>query len=197
MKKMFGSAFIAAIFASACIFTSCASTSSTEPEVLRVEKEMVLPDGAVADIYFFKGWFGSGAGAFEKQLRTRIASEGKEIAGVEKASVDTYLGRGEIIHKANENKHIQKICDVMKECGATYGIASADFETRTREYMLTYYEKGQKLDSDVGELRNYFADYFTEDDPFYKAYRAKDTAAMNKLSLENSNLMKNQLGNGE
>lgn len=83
----------------------------------------------------------------------------------------------------------------MKECGATYGIAAADFDTRTRNYMLTYYPKGQKLDSDVGELRNYFDDYFAEDDAFYKAYRANDRATMNKLSRENSELMKNQLLN--
>lgn len=53
MKKMFGTAFIAAIFVSVCIFTSCTS-ANIEPEVLRVEKEMVLPDGTVADVYFFK-----------------------------------------------------------------------------------------------------------------------------------------------
>lgn len=173
---------------------SCSSTMNVEDcKSERIEKQMILPDGAVADVSFHKNWWGdASASKMENALRKRITSEGKQIAGV-KEETDEYLGYGNIIHKATENEYIKKICDVMSECGATYGVAYVDFGQRTRTYVFTYFPKGERLDSPVPELRNSFFDYFYGGHEFYIAYRNKDTAEQDRLNKINAETMKNNL----
>ena len=59
-----------------------------------------------------------------------------------KVETDAYLGYGNIIHKEGENEYVKKICEVMRECGATYGVAYADFGERSRSYVFTYFTIG-------------------------------------------------------
>ena len=173
-----------------CLFCVAALSAQKEYVIDHVEEQMILPDGAVADVAFFKK-FKDGKN-YAKAKKSKIAGK-RNISHV--AEKDTDLGYNNIYHKENENAYIQKICDVMKENGLTYGIAYVDFDSRTRQYSFEYYKKGHRLDSDVGELRNTFIDYFTPDDLFLKAFfsNPRQEDVMKKLNFQNADKMEDEL----
>ena len=166
------------------------AVTAQEYNSIRTEKQMILPDGAVADVSFFKKW--GDAGKLNKAVRKLITSEGKQIGG-ERVENDAYLGYGDVIYREDANEYVQRLCTVMRECGATYGIAYADFDKRSRVYMFTYFPKGKLHNSPIAELRNDFTDYFFGSHEFYVAYRNNDTAEQNRLSRLNAETMKDNL----
>ena len=168
-----------------------------------IEKQVILPDGAVADITFFKKW--GEANKMIKEIGNKVKSEGKKTAGIE-VSLDSYLGYANIWHQVEgvknifgqiddaitdinnllyvektekdkvvteDNDAVKNIYDIMKASGVTYGIAYVNFEKRTRQYTFTY----QK-----GRLRDSFFDYFDESHEFYQAYKNKDIDKQQKIN---------------
>ena len=172
------------------IFFCSVAIFAQEYKIERTEKAMILPDGAVADVSFFKKW--GDAGKMNKAVDKQIKSEGKQTVG-KKVETDAYLGYGNIIHKEDENEYVKKICEVMRECGATYGVAYADFGERSRSYVFTYFPKGEKRNSPIPELRNAFFDYFYGGHEFYIAYKNNDTVTQDRLNKTNAETMKNNL----
>ena len=185
MKKLIGFAFASLVLLSLGF--------SQAYKVERVENDVILPDGAVAEVTFFKKW--GDASKMIKERDKEVKATGKKPGG-QVVQVDSYMGHGNIMHKADENEFIKKICDIMSECGATYGVAYLDstsaFGAKTRQYTFTYFPKGQKLNSDVPELRNSFFDYFEEKHIYYQAYVQNREDIMNKINHQTRDFMEQQ-----
>ena len=183
--------------------------SAQKYSITREEPLMFLPDGALADVAFFKKW-GDANNYIKAQNKEKIVGKKSVAKSVE---IDAYLGYANIWHqveageskleafdnalykaqtgvdkpkeevKIENNIYIKKLYDVMKECDATYGVAYASFEKRVRQYTFTFDKKGR--------VRNSFFDYFDESHDFYKAYVAGDTNKMELLNKMNVDTMEN------
>ncbi len=185
MKKLIGFVFTGLVFLSLGF--------SQAYKVERVENDLILPDGDVAEVTFFKKW--GDASKMIKEKDKEVKTSGKK-AGGQVVQVDSYMGHGNIMHTADDNEFIKKICDIMSECGATYGVAYVDsrsaFGNKTRQYTFTYFPKGQKLNSEVPELRNSFFDYFEENHIYYQAYVNNREDIMNKINHQTRDTMEQQ-----
>ena len=191
MKKFIKFLIFAAILCMSLM--SCATTNSNkEPVIECVETELLLPDDAIGDITFFKKW--RDAGKFWNTSIDSIQTEGMVSAGKRRVYSDDKLGIGNVFHSANESKAIRKICNIMKEHDATYGISVVSFDDgRVRLYTFTYFPKGRNLDSNRGELRSDFCDFFSQNHMFSQALDANDTEAMDKIDNWNRDLMTERL----
>lgn len=175
----------------------CAMAFSAPKYVIDyTEPEMVMPDGAVAEVSFFKKWGDASKFAKEKDKEKEISKKKNLAYPVEE---DTSLGYANIWHQVeetgalppfartykehSENKAVKRIYNVMKKCGATYGIAYADFDKRIRRYTFEFDKKGR--------LRNSFIDYFDLDHEFVQAFYEENYARMEEINLF---LLKEQVG---
>ena len=174
----------------------CAMAFSAPKYVIDyTEPKMVMPDGAIAEVSFFKKFGDASKFAKEKDKEKEISKKRSLACPVEE---DTSLGYANIWHQVeetgalppfgtykehSENKAVKRIYDVMKECGATYGIAYADFDKRIRRYSFEFDKKGR--------LRNTFVDYFDLDHEFVQAFYENNYAKMEEINLF---FLKEQMG---
>lgn len=184
--------FIFTVYILCTALMPCAGANKA-PVIDHIETEMLLPDDSFGDVTFFKKW--NDAGKFWKTNVANIKDKGMIISGGRRRVYsDDKLGIGNVIHSANENRYIRKICTVMKEHGVKYGISTVEFDDgRIRLYTFTYFPKGQNLDSNSGELRSDFCDFFRQNHIFSQALDANDIEAMDKLDNWNRDLMTDRL----
>ena len=121
-----------------------------------VQENMILLDGNIADVYFYKKWGDAG-----KLANNRAIWAGKKTTD-SKAASENDIGYLEVWHKEDENEYIQEMCNIMKANGYVYAVAFVSFENtdsrsgyenRIRRYVFTYKNK---------KLRNSFMDFLGE-----------------------------------
>lgn len=164
MKKIFSIVITIFVFATTCF--------AQDYVVEHTEKNMILPDGAIADVLFFKKWADAGkylkAYTPAKEMRTLIGA-GKIV----KAKTETELGEFSKTYNAEENESISKICKVMKDTGSAYAFAWVFADKQVRREQFNY--KGSKLQYG-------FLDFFDESHPAYVAFKAGEDAKLEKLN---------------
>ena len=108
MKKLIGFVFTGLVFLSLGF--------SQAYKVERVENDLILPDGDVAEVTFFKKW--GDASKMIKEKDKEVKASGKKSGG-QVVQVDSYMGHGNIMHKADDNEFIKKICKSILSCFIT------------------------------------------------------------------------------
>ncbi|MCR5081435.1 MAG: hypothetical protein K6B17_08830 [Treponema sp.] len=148
MKKNFYLMLVLSVF-----FIGCGSTPNVGYVPNRVEKNMFMPDGVKADVFFSQKW----SGELGDYANNRSQWQGKSSVLV-KAKTEAEYGYGTVWHNEDENESIKAICDIMKESGFKYGVAYVNYGNRIRRNVFTYKK---------GKIRNSFMDFFDETDEFY------------------------------
>lgn len=153
MKKIMCTVLLIATF----VVSSFAQDYVVEHE----EKDMTLPDGAVATVLFFKKWNDAG-----KYLQTFDLTDFHVMIGVN-AKTEKDLGYLRKSYKENENDSVAALCEIHKEFGAKYSICWLNFGDRVTRCVFTY--SGKKLAYDR-------MDFFKDSNELYKQYIAEKTS---------------------
>lgn len=133
----------------------------------RTAKGMVLPDGEVADVLFFKKW--GDANYYIGQMQPK---DMKVMIGV-KAKTEAEVGYLRKNYKASENESVAALCAIHEETGSVYSVAFVDHGERVTRCVFTY-KKGGKLIYDR-------MDFFDESNGSYADYVARENAKREKI----------------
>lgn len=133
----------------------------------RTAKGMVLPDGEVADVLFFKKWVDANYYIGQKQPKDM-----KVMIGV-KAKTEAEVGYLRKTYKASENESVAALCAIHEETGSVYSVAFVDHGERVTRCVFTY-KKGGKLIYDR-------MDFFDESNGSYADYVARENAKREKI----------------
>ena len=161
MKKM-RSLFMAF----AVLLVGCASTSNVGYVPNRVEKNMLLPDGAKGDVLFSQKW----SGELGKYANDKTQWQGKDSV-LNKVKTETELGYGSVWHNEGESEAVNTLCAIMEDSGFKYGVAYVNYGNRIRRYVLMYKKN---------KLKNTFMDFFDPSHEFYVAYNKKESERIEK-----------------
>ena len=134
----------------------------------RTAKGMVLPDGDVADVLFFKKWGDANYYIGQKQPKDM-----KVMIGV-KAKTEAEVGYLRKNYKASENESVAALCAIHEETGSVYSVAFVDHGERVTRCVFTY-KKGGKLIYDR-------MDFFDESNGSYADYVARENAKREKIT---------------
>lgn len=134
----------------------------------RTAKGMVLPDGDVADVLFFKKW--GDANYYIGQMQPK---DMKVMIGV-KAKTEAEVGYLRKNYKASENESVAALCAIHEETGSVYSVAFVDHGERVTRCVFTY-KKGGKLIYDR-------MDFFDETNGSYADYVARENAKREKIT---------------
>ncbi|MCR5613776.1 hypothetical protein [Treponema sp.] len=129
-----------------------------------IASDMVLPDGATATIALYKKW-----GPANKDIQTIQPKDKKPMVGTTMtiAKTESDIGYFRKTYNGNETEDIAALCEVMKYCGAMYGVTWLDYGNRVTRCVFTY--KGGKLTYDR-------MDFFDETNGDYADFVAKENA---------------------
>lgn len=129
-----------------------------------IVSDMVMPDGHVATIALYKKWGPANTDIQAVQPKDKKAMIGTTVT---KAKTESEIGYFRKTYKETETEEIAALCDAMKSCGATYGVAWLDFGSRVTRCVFTY--KSGKLTYDR-------MDFFDETNGDYADFVAKENA---------------------
>lgn len=129
-----------------------------------IVSDMVMPDGNTATIALYKKWGPANTDIQAVQPKDKKAMIGTTVT---KAKTESEIGYFRKTYKENETEDIAALCEAMKSCGATYGVAWLDFGSRVTRCVFTY--KGGKLTYDR-------MDFFDESNGDYADFVAKENA---------------------
>lgn len=135
-----------------------------------IASDMVMPDGYVATIALYKKWGPANTDIQAVQPKDKKAMIGTTMT---KAKTESEIGYFRKTYKETETEDIAALCEVMKSCGAKYGVAWLDFGSRVTRCVFTY--KGGKLTYDR-------MDFFDETNEAYADFVAKENAKQEKLN---------------
>ena len=156
------------IFAVIILIATCVSGAIAQDYVVeKTEKNMVLPDGIISDVLFFKKW--GDAGKYESSTRPKNM---KTMVGV-KAKNESELGYLRKTYKSDEDDAIAALCAIHKETGSKYSIAWKSYDNRITRYMFTYKSGNLIIDR---------MDFFDETNKTYLDYVAKENAKQEKMN---------------
>lgn len=160
-----------------CVFSLSAQSLNADA----VGVDMVMPDGVTATIAFYKKW-----GPANEDIKAIQPKNMKAMIGtsVVKAETESDIGYLRKTYKATDSEAVADICESMKYCGATYGVAWVDYGNRVTRCVFTY--KGGKLTYDR-------MDFFDETNQTYMEYVKKENAKKEKLLNTVGDLTKNFL----
>ena len=103
----------------------------------RIEKGMVLPDGEVADVLFFKKWGDANYYIGQAQPKDMKTTDVK-------AKTEAELGYLRKTYKTSENGSVSALCAIHEETDSKYSVAFVDHGGRVTRCVFTY-KKGGKL----------------------------------------------------
>jgi len=129
-----------------------------------IVSDMVMPDGNTATIALYKKWGPANTDIQAVQPKDKKAMIGTTVT---KAKTESEIGYFRKTYKENETEDIAALCEAMKSCGATYGVAWLDFGSRVTRCVFTY--KSGKLTYDR-------MDFFDESNGDYADFVAKENA---------------------
>lgn len=129
-----------------------------------IVSDIVMPDGNVATIALYKKWGPANTDIQAVQPKDKKAMIGTTVT---KAKTESEIGYFRKTYKETETEEIAALCDAMKSCGATYGVAWLDFGSRVTRCVFTY--KSGKLTYDR-------MDFFDETNGDYADFVAKENA---------------------
>ena len=150
----------------AVLLVGCASTSNVGYVPNRVEKNMLLPDGAKGDVLFSQKW----SGELGKYANDKTQWQGKDSV-LNKVKTETELGYGSVWHNEGESEAVNTLCAIMEDSGFKYGVAYVNYGNRIRRYVLMYKKN---------KLKNTFMDFFDPSHEFYVAYNKKESERIEK-----------------
>ncbi len=157
------------IFTLGILLAVCAlGVFAEDYNAVRIEENMILPDGNIGKILFFKEWNDA-----KKYANDKSQWDGYSVwPGALPAKTEQDYGFCTKWHQADENEDIQKISAIMNEMGAVYGITFIHNEKQIRRGTLT--NKGKKI-------RYAFMDFFDESHPAYIASKEKREDTMKTI----------------
>ena len=107
------------IFTLGILLAVCAlGVFAEDYNAVRIEENMILPDGNIGKILFFKDWNDA-----KKYANDESQWNGYRVwPNPLPSKSEQDFGHYTKWHKVNENEAIQKIAAIMNEAGAVYGI---------------------------------------------------------------------------